>query len=263
MNKLKVLFTIFNYKESTNAEHLYKMIFPYFPCHILDSDSGERPQSFDGDTIYLPNVYYGGLLHKAIELAQLGEYTFLFIICSDVLIEESQIQHLIKILQEEDFSDTAIYSPSHTEHSYTFVQWGYNQKTNTKRGVPFVEGMISMLHKDIFNRLYPCKDNKWGWGFDICASYYAKELKQKMYIDDRVQIYHPMGNTGKNDAAGISALQYIDQLSGSNQIRDYWHWIYVYRLNKSANILLLKHYKFWCRLFYKLRKFFLCFGYKF
>ena len=263
MNTSEVLFTIFNYKENANAEQLYKIISPYFPCYILDADSGTRPQSFGGRTIYLPNVYYGGLLHKAIELTQMEGYTFLFLICSDVIIKEAQFLSLRHILSEEDFSDVAIYSPCHMNQSYTLVQWGYDQKKNKKRIVPFVEGMISMLHKDILKYLYPCKDNNFGWGFDICAAYCARKMQKKMYIDDRIQVYHPMGDTSKNEVAGKCALRYIDTLTDAKQIREYWHWIYIYRLNKSANILLLKHYKFWCSFFYKLRKVFPNCGYKF
>lgn len=263
MNNSDILFAILNYKEKENSERLYQMISPYFPCRILDADSGQRPESFNGDTIYLPNIYFGGLLNRAIELAQCGNFTYLFFICSDVCIEQEEFLKLKDILLQEDFRNIAVYCPSHCSSSYTFVHWAYNEGTNKKRVVPCVEAMISMWHMDVFNKLYPCADNKYGWGMDICASYYAKALKQKIVIDDRVQIFHPQGGAGKNDAAGACAMEYISHHTDALEIQDLWHWIYVYRLNDSANILLLKHYKFWSRLFCKLHKLFPSIGYRY
>lgn len=263
MKSSDILFTILNYKEKENSEKLYKLISPYFLCRILDAESGERPSSFDGDTIYLPNIFFGGLLNKAIELAQRSQVSFLFFICSDVCIGEENFMRLKDILLREDFSDVAIYAPSHQMESYTFVQWAYHQSSDKKRRVPCVEAMVSMLHCDIFNKLYPCAENKFGWGIDICAAYYAKSLHKEILVDDRVQLYHPCGGTSKNDAASACAFSYISHHNKANDINDLWHWIYIYRLNKSANILLLKHYKFWCSFFYKLRKVFPNCGYKF
>ena len=263
MKQSDVLFTILNYKEATNSERLYRLISPYFACRILDADSGQRPDAFNGDTLFLPNIYFGGLLNRAIQLAQEGNYPYVFFICSDVQIEACEFERMKDIFLSEDFRDVAVYSPSHSELSYTFVRWGYNAKSNQMRKVPCVEAMISMWSMDIYNAVYPCASNKFGWGVDICAAYYARTKHKKIIIDDRVRILHPQGGKGKNEAAWQYAKSYIDQHLLSKEIYDLWHWIYVYRLNKSANILLLKNYKFWCRLFYKLRKFFPCFGYKF
>lgn len=263
MKRTEVLFTILNYKEKDNSERLYRMISSFFQCYILDADSGQRPESFNGDTLYLPNIYFGGLLNKAIELAKEENFTYLFFICSDVCIEENEFLKMKDILLNEEFENVAVYCPSHGAASYTFVQWAYNQQTDKRRIVPCIEAMISMWHKDVFNQLYPCADNKYGWGIDICAAYYAKSFRMKMLIDDRIQIVHPKGGTGKNAEASTCALNYISHHNAASEIREFWHWIYAYRLNKSANILLLKHYKLLCSVFYKSRKLFQPIGYKF
>lgn len=263
MNSSRILFTILNYKEKENSERLYQMISPYFSCRILDADSGQRPDSFNGDTMYLPNIYFGGLLNRSIELAHSGGFTYLFFICSDVHMEQGEFLKMKDILLKEDFHRVAIYCPSHSNSSYTFVHWAYNKKTNRKRVVPCIEAMVSMWHRDIFDKLYPCADNKYGWGLDICAAYYAKSLRQKIVVDDRVQLFHPQGGVGKNDAAGVCAKDYISHHKDAEEILNLWHWIYVYRLNDSANILLLGHYKFWCSLFCKLHKLFPSIGYRY
>ena len=86
MQASDILFCIFNYHEASNAEFLYRELKPAFECHIIDADSGERPDPCDGDTIYLPNVYYSGMMHHAITMASEGKYPYLFFICSDVLM---------------------------------------------------------------------------------------------------------------------------------------------------------------------------------
>lgn len=254
MNNTDILFAILNYKETVNTERLYNIISPHFPCRVFDADSGERPDAFNGDTVYLPNIYFGGLLNEAIRLAIEGRYTYLFFICSDVMIDESQFLKMKHILLNEDFGDVAIYCPAHALESYTFVRWAYVQPTNKKRKVPCVEAMLSMWHKDIFERITPCNENKYGWGIDIVAAFFSKQKKKNIYIDDRVQIFHPMGAVGKNDAAGQCALQYIDKYSDAKKIRLLWHWIYVYRNNYSANILLTKYFWYWCKIVLKLSK---------
>ena len=85
MKASDILFCIFNYHAAANAEFLYRELRPSFECHIIDADSGEKPDPCDGDTVYLPNVFYSGMMHHAITMATEGNYPYLFFICSDVL----------------------------------------------------------------------------------------------------------------------------------------------------------------------------------
>ena len=72
MKASNILFCIFNYHEAKNAEFIYSELCHSFDCHIIDADSGERPNSFGGATVYLPNVYYGGMMQCAIKMAEEG-----------------------------------------------------------------------------------------------------------------------------------------------------------------------------------------------
>lgn len=248
MNKNDVLFCIMNYKEKQNAEKLYKTISPWFPCHILDAESGEKPDAFGGDTIYLPNVFFGGLLQNAIELAQEGHHRFLFFICSDVVFPEEEFIKQKDILLAEEFSNVGVYCPSHQKDSYTFVKWPYNQATNKKRDVPCVEAMISMWNIRVCEHIHPCIENKYGWGLDICAAYYCLQNGFKQMIDDRVSIYHPMGAVGKNEKASIAAQLYIDSKPNASDINYLWQCIYANKDKVDVWWLRTKYFKLWNKL---------------
>ena len=247
MNKNDVLFCIMNYKEKQNSEQLYKTISPWFPCHILDAESGEKPDAFGGDTIYLPNVFFGGLLQHAIELAKQGNHRFLFFICSDVVFPEEEFIKQKDILLSEDFANVGVYCPSHQLDSYTFVKWPYDQGTNKKRVVPCVEALLSMWNTDVYEYIYPCVDNKYGWGLDICAAHYCLQNHLKQIIDDRVRIYHPMGAVGKNDKASDAAQLYIGNKKEAADINHLWQCIYSNKDKTNCWWLRSKNYRFWNR----------------
>lgn len=224
LNRSNTLFCIFNYKDNSNAEYLYSQISPYYVCRIIDCDSGIRPNLFGGDTICLPNVYYGGMMHKAIELAREGDYDFLFFICSDVRIDEMNLRKMLSIIQNEDFKNVGVYSPSHCKESYTMPCWGYCMNKNKRRKVPFVEGMMSLYKREVFEKIFPCNEDKHGWGIDVAASFYAKKLDLKQLIDDRIQIYHPIGDKGKNVMAQEQMMNYFKTF-GTKNSNGLYEWL--------------------------------------
>lgn len=236
LDKKNTLFCIFNYKDNSNAEYLYSQISPYYICRIIDCDSGVRPNLFGGNTICMPNVYYGGMMHKAIELANAGGFDFLFFICSDVRIDEVNLQRLLAVIQREDFNDVGVYSPSHCKESYTMPKWGYCMNKNKRRKVPFVEGMMSLYKREVFEKIFPCDEDKHGWGIDVAASFFAKKLELKQLIDDRIQIYHPVGDKRKKDVAYKQMIDYFDKQGEKDGLLD---WIL--SISKYKDCLFLQN----------------------
>ncbi len=229
MKPSDILFCIFNYKDNENAEFLYRVISPTFRCRIIDCDSGVRPNLFDGDTVCLPNVFYGGMLDTAVDLAREGDYEYMFLITSDVRITKGNIDKLLYILQTEDFSRVGVYSPSHQADSYTNPLQGYCQHTNKRRRVPFVEGMMSMYKREIYEKTYPCKHNPHGWGPDVVACFFANQWNLRCEIDDRVQIYHPKGDTKKGELAHEQCMGYYAQFVEKEQILRWHQLVFQYR----------------------------------
>ncbi len=223
MNKsADILFCIFNYHNAANAEFLYREICPSFECHILDADSGELPDSCNGDTVYLPNVYYSGMMHKAIEMAKQGNFPYLFFICSDVIISHETLTQLKHILLSERFDGVGVYCPSHADDSYTWVAWSYSRISGKRRSVAFAEGMLGMYSRRVYEQLEPLDKNPHGWGLDIVACYYARHCGLRCEIDDRLSITHPKGDIHKNRLARSEARAYFKNYPQEKRLRLYW-----------------------------------------
>lgn len=217
-----ILFCIFNYHEAANAEFLYRELSPSFECHIIDADSGQRPDPCGGDTVYLPNVFYSGMMHHAITMAEQGKFPYLFFICSDVLISHEALEQLKHILLTESFEGVGVYCPAHADDSYTWVAWSYARQSGKRRSVAFAEGMLGMYAQPVYKQLEPLDLNPRGWGLDLVACFYAQYWGMKCEIDDRLTITHPKGDVHKNPIARDQARAYLMQYPEGMAIRRYW-----------------------------------------
>ena len=250
-----ILFCIFNYHEAANAEFLYRELRPSFECHIIDADSGQRPDPCNGDTVYLPNVYYSGMMHHAITMAQAGNYPYLFFICSDVLISHEALEQLKHILLTESFDGVGVYCPAHNDDSYTWVAWSYSRKSGKRRSVAFAEGMLGMYAQPVYTKLEPLDINPHGWGLDLVACFYARHWKLRCEIDDRLTITHPKGDVHKNTLARNEARAYLMRYPEGMKIRTYW----VISSIRNATIqlfILPPSYRKWLKFYLPIYRFF-------
>lgn len=222
MKASDILFCIFNYHEAANAEFLYNELSTSFECHIIDADSGQRPDACKGDTVYLPNVYYSGMMHHAITMAKEGNYPYLFFICSDVLVSRETLARLKQILLTETFEGVGVYCPSHADDSYTWVAWSYARKSGGRREVAFAEGQLGMYAREVYEKLEPLDINPHGWGLDLVACFYTRYWGMRCEIDDRLSIKHPKGDVHKNTVARSEARAYLMRYPEGLKIRAYW-----------------------------------------
>lgn len=222
MKASDILFCIFNYHDAANAEFLYRELKQSFECHIIDADSGERPDECKGDTVYLPNVYYSGMMHQAITMAKEGNFPYLFFICSDVLITRETLARLKQILLLESFDSVGVYCPAHADDSYTWVAWSYARKSGGRRPVAFAEGQLGMYSREVYEQLEPLDINPHGWGLDLVACFYARYWNLRIEIDDRITITHPKGDVHKNTLARNEARAYLMRYPEGWRIRLYW-----------------------------------------
>lgn len=255
MKASNILFCIFNYHEAKNAEFIYSELCHSFDCHIIDADSGERPNSFDGATIYLPNVYYGGMMQCAIKMAEEGNYPYLFFICSDVQITHESLEQLTHILLTESFEGVGVYCPCHTDDSYTWASSSYARKIGGRRKVAFAEGMLGMYSKEVYKQLTPFDLNPHGWGIDIVACFYARHWGQSCEVDDRVLITHPKGDVKKNTLARDEARAYIMRYPEGRRIRLYWVLCSL-RYAGIQLFILPKSYRKWLKIYLPIYRFF-------
>lgn len=255
MKASDVLFCIFNYHEAENAEFLYRELSTSFDCHIIDADSGERPADFGGATVYLPNVYYGGMMHHAIRMGEIGDYPYLFFICSDVHISHESLERLTQILLSESFDGVGVYCPCHADDSYTWASSSYSRQGGKRRKVAFIEGMLGMYSREVYSHLAPFDDNPHGWGIDIVACFFARDLGMSCEVDDRLTITHPKGDVKKNDLARNEARAYIMRYSEGIMIRLYWVLCSL-RYATIQPFILPKSYRKWLKFFLPIYRFF-------
>lgn len=222
MKASDIFVCIFNYRGAANAEFLYRELKPSFECHIIDADSGEKPAPFDGDTVYLPNVFYSGMMHHAITMAKEGNFPYMFFICSDVLISREALAQLKHYLLYESFDEVGVYCPSHADDSYTWAAWSYSRHSGKRREVAFAEGMLGLYARPVYEKLEPLDINPHGWGLDLVACYYTRLWGLRVEIDDRLSITHPKGDVHKNTLARNEARAYLMRYPEGWKIRLYW-----------------------------------------
>ena len=255
MKATDILFCIFNYHEAANAEFLYRELRPSFNCHIIDADSGQRPDPCNGDTVYLPNVYYSGMMHHAITMATEGNYPYMFFICSDVQMSHESLEQLKQILLSESFDGVGVYSPAHADDSYTWVATSYSRPNGKRRSVAFVEGMLGMYAAPVYKQLEPLDINPHGWGIDLVACFYARHWGLQCEVDDRMTITHPKGDVRKNALARSEARAYLMRYPEGIAIRRYW----VACSLRNASIqpfILSRSYRKWLSIYLPIYRFF-------
>ena len=255
MQASNILFCIFNYRDAQNAEYLYHELSDTFECHIIDADSGEKPDACGGDTVYLPNVYYSGMMHHAITMAKEGAYPYLFFICSDVRMSRKAIATLKSILLSESFDGVGVYCPAHADDSYTWVAWSYSRHSGGRRSVAFAEGMLGMYCQDVYSQLEPLDINPHGWGLDLVACFYARHWDLRCEIDDRLTITHPKGDVHKNTLARNEARAYLMRYPEGRAIRRYWVGCSI--RNAGIQLFILpRTYRKWLKVYLPFYRFF-------
>jgi hypothetical protein len=184
-----LLATVTNYDFSENADRLKNALSDFFETILIDSSSPKPPKFVD---ITLPNLYYSGLWNEAVRRALLEKKEWLLFVASDVEIFDPSAlaTHINEVTQVENIG---IYTPSLVPKSRTSFDYCRHLNTLRLRECHLIEGFFFLARTKILEHLYPIdvSTNRYGWGVDVLASYYAYKLGLKVVVDDRVQIYHP------------------------------------------------------------------------
>jgi hypothetical protein len=203
-NKIQVC--IINHEKNENARKLRDLFSRDFDCVVLDSGSSEKDESF----VLLDNIYYSGLFNRAVEETQANRKEWLFLICSDVEIEESEYWKIARRMENQSqFIDVGVYSPSSHGRSHHFCK---SQHTRKMRDVPMVEGFIFMARIDILKKMYPVDLvlNKLGWGLDAMKGFLCHQNGFRCVIDDSILVYHPAESGYDGGEAMNQMKRYVD-----------------------------------------------------
>lgn len=234
------IFTVIvNHNENQKAIQLKQHLSEAFNPVLIDSGStfeeGEK-EHFD---ITLPNVFYNGLINHAYE-QMTPEHTHLFIITSDVIIEDPQAlkQRMDTIL---DDPSVGAYAPSavHTTHNHMV-----HKKNAGIRRVTFTDGFCYAIPKEFLAEICPIdlEVNRIGHGTEIYNGYLGMINKRYTVVDHAIVVDHPKGSGYSPKEARIQRDNWFATKSRKAQIYHYWvsmDWL-KNRVGFYAMLLLLK-----------------------
>ena len=224
----RILCTIVNYNFNENALKLRNTLSKYFDSVVIDSGSKLKDKTF----VLLDNVYYSGLFNYAYQLAKNCNYEYLLFICSDVEIQDEQVELVINNLNNINLNEIGLYSPSSTGRSHFYCK---KQYVKGLRIVPFVEGFMFLAHLDVLQNIAPIdlKINKFGWGLDVACGFFAKKLNKLCVIDDGVTVYHPEGTGYSDEFAEESMWKWFELFNDIDFKNFYTKQIEIIRLGLS------------------------------
>lgn len=214
MEHKNILCCIFNYNHSENAIKWAESLKGDFAVSILDTyvldNPGEKKdplEDYDGNVLFYHNIFLGGLTIESFKICIGGDFKFLCIINSDVIIDEENLLKLKSRLSTLP-DDIGIYEISATPDScvmgvigkmaYTEKYFIHSEEEFKEDGLG--EGWLYGIKADCIKHLLPflsIDKNKHGWGIGGALLAISKNKGYRNVIDSKVFAYHPKG-TGYN-----------------------------------------------------------------
>lgn len=197
-----ILVAIINHNCEVTAENLYNLFSLDFSTVILDSGSTIKPK----ESIQFGNIFYGGLFNEAVKMSLEGHYEWLILITSDITIDsDNYIKFKKKLSVITNMEFVGLYSPSSVGGGH----WFGNRLTKSElRPVPFVEGFFFLMRVSLLLKVYPIdlEINKIGWGIDTLQGFVSWKHGFGVFIDDSIQIQHPVTAGYNHNLANIQML---------------------------------------------------------
>jgi hypothetical protein len=233
--KKEILICIVNNNSNQNAIELKNNFSNYFDTIIIDSGSENQSDEFD---IKLENVYYSGLFNESVNQCILKNKEYVFLIASDVYIEQyDKIVEIINSLED----DIYLWTPSSRGQSHQHCK---NSESGGIREVPYLEGFCFLANIKCLDNLYPVslEKNLYGFGIDLILGYNCiKRLRKKCVVDDRLEIYHKEG-TGYNSVKAVQDMYKWVLTDFDNDVKQYFMLYTNLSRNGSPNYKMMLNY---------------------
>ena len=177
---MKTLCCIFNYNRSDNAIKWAELLKNDFSVsildtYVLDNHAEDDPlKKYDGNVLFYPNIFLGGLTIESFKICIGGGYDFLLIINSDVQIDEKNAENLKWRLHNMP-ENIGIYEVSTTEDSCVMGVIGeipytkryFEKSDNDFKEEGLAEGWMYGINAKLIRKILPfisIDKNKHGWG---------------------------------------------------------------------------------------------------
>ena len=165
--KNNVLCCIFNHNITENSVRWLDLLSERFDAFVLDSGSEVKNDRF----LTYDNIYYGGLFNKALSMFNAGNYDWLLVLTSDVLIDDV---NAIKLLNKIDYIKTStnvgLFAPSVDITSGDY--WGnVNNGTDNMYNVLVQNGFFHLINKKVLHEVGDkTGSDVFGYGIDLLLS---------------------------------------------------------------------------------------------
>ncbi len=195
--KNKVICTVSNYNKDEEARLIKASLT--CPTFVIDS-SGKQKRDFHSTD----GPFYSACFNKSCELLMNSDATHMLFVCSDI---KGNLQAAVSRIECMP-SNIGIYSPA-------VLGQGWRHEKPQKYGlrdVPFCEGMVMCLIREIVEKIYPVniKSNPHGFGIDIYMGYISNVmLGKRVVIDDDINVYHPYGTSYDSNQGRQDMLPYL------------------------------------------------------
>lgn len=200
------LICIFNYQHDENAERWLNLLSPHFKTIVLDSGNDKLNEKF----IQYPNIYYSGLFNETKKISELGNYEWVGIICSDVIIDNENSDKLIERLKWlVTTKNIGVWQPDGTKDGHTS-----SVMYDSNLGFRYLEGYLQFIKMDVLNEqdYIDLKLNKYGHGIDYVTCFISNKKNYINYLDENVIVYHPKEKGYDGNSAREMSIEFIKKL---------------------------------------------------
>lgn len=191
------------------------------------------------DFISLPNLGYSGQWNAMLDdlVDDDNNEDIILIVNSDVSIPKLDflLERMNKFYLIEN---SGIYAPNVRHCGWNFCKKMLG-KIEDFHIVPSTDSVIWSLRKDIAFKVgkIDIEKNKWGWGIEVLASYYAKLKNQHVVRDYNLVCRHPRETLYSKHESSLQQKEWFDSFEFS---KDLWnHYFTRYKYGFNGNGLLM------------------------
>jgi hypothetical protein len=207
---------IMNHNLNQNSENLYSFFSEVcrMDCFILHSGQ----EKFHDSVILTGGSSYVSIINKGLELQKTthSNYDWAFYIASDVKVNENLYIDFISKLGE--YNNFGIISPSVDGRALGFMK---NQGNGEVRKVPFCEGMVFALQRDIAKIVPLFENNEIGYGCDVYMAYKSWLVGKDCGVSDKAFVYHPDACSYSNQEACRQYEVWYNSLPDKNEFANF------------------------------------------
>lgn len=211
--KNNVLCCIFNHNITENSVRWLDLLSERFDAFVLDSGSEVKNDRF----LTYDNIYYGGLFNKALSMFNAGNYDWLLVLTSDVLIDDVNAGKLLnKIDYIKNSTNVGLFAPSVDITSGDY--WGnVNNGTDNMYNVLVQNGFFHLINKKVLHEVGDkTGSDVFGYGIDLLLSSICNTKKLLNVVDYSIKAHHPNESGYSKSAARKEYNKFVELNSIGN-----------------------------------------------